>query len=390
MDRSTYDIYLDILRRELVCALGCTEPIAVAYVAALARDALGAVPEHLEVSCSGNIIKNVKSVTVPNSGDQRGIEAAATLGAVGGDATRALEVLEGVGEKDRQRTRELVSAGFCSVSLAEGVPNLYVRTVATGQGHTGVACVAGRHTNVVELSRDGVTVSVDGVTANEQDTCGAYGEPEEPGLSSLSLEGIWEFAHEVDVEDIREMVERQVELNAAISDEGLSGDWGARIGKTLLLTRPDDISCRARAAAAAGSDARMSGCAMPVVINCGSGNQGITCSLPVAEYARYLRVPHDEMLRGGALGPHGHPRQALHWRALGVLRCRDCGDRSRGGRVLSARGLLWAVSGDHCEHTGKRGRHRVRRRQAKLRGKDCGSGGRGDSRLRHGAGKRGL
>ena len=139
MDCSTYDTYLDILRRELVCALGCTEPIAVAYVAALARDALGATPEHLEVSCSGNIIKNVKSVTVPNSGDQRGIEAAATLGAVGGDATRALEVLEGVGEKDRQRTRELVSAGFCSVSLAEGVPNLYVRTVATGQGYTGVA-----------------------------------------------------------------------------------------------------------------------------------------------------------------------------------------------------------------------------------------------------------
>lgn len=301
MDCSTYDTYLDILRRELVCALGCTEPIAVAYVAALARDALGATPEHLEVSCSGNIIKNVKSVTVPNSGDQRGIEAAATLGAVGGDATRALEVLEGVGEKDRQRTRELVSAGFCSVSLAEGVPNLYVRAVATGQGHTGVACVAGRHTNVVELSRDGVTVSVDGVTTNEQDTCGADGEPEEPGLSSLSLEGIWEFVHEVYVEDIREMVERQVELNAAISDEGLSGDWGARIGKTLLLTRPDDISCRARAAAAAGSDARMSGCAMPVVINCGSGNQGITCSLPVAEYARYLRVPHDEMLRAVAL-----------------------------------------------------------------------------------------
>ena len=107
--------------------------------------------------------------------------------------------------------------------------------------------------------------------------------------------------HEVDVEDIREMVERQVELNGAISDEGLSGDWGARIGKTLLLTRPDDISCRARAAAAAGSDARMSGCAMPVVINCGSGNQGITCSLPVAEYAKYLRVPHDEMLRAVAL-----------------------------------------------------------------------------------------
>ncbi len=208
MGRSTYDTYLDILRRELVCALGCTEPIAVAYVAALARDALGASPEHLDVSCSGNIIKNVKSVTVPNSGDQRGIEAAATLGAVGGDAMRALEVLEGVDEQDRRRTRDLVSAGFCSVSLAEGVPNLYVRAVATAQGHTGVACVAGRHTNVVELTRDGSTVSVDGVTPSEQDTCVSDGEQEEPGLSSLSLEGIWEFAHEVDVEDIREMIER--------------------------------------------------------------------------------------------------------------------------------------------------------------------------------------
>ena len=297
MDRSTYDTYLDILRRELVCALGCTEPIAVAYVAALARDALGTAPEHLEVSCSGNIIKNVKSVTVPNSGDQRGIEAAATLGAVGGDATRALEVLEGVDEEDRRRTRELVSAGFCSVSLAEGVPNLYVRAVAAADGHTSVACVAGRHTNVVELSRDGKTVSVDGVMANEQDTCDADGEPEEPGLSSLSLEGIWEFAHEVDVEDIRELVERQVELNRAISDEGLSGDWGARIGKTLLLTRPDDISCRARAAAAAGSDARMSGCAMPVVINCGSGNQGITVTMPVIAYAQKYQVDDCRLAR---------------------------------------------------------------------------------------------
>ncbi len=301
MDRSTYDTYIDVLQRELVCALGCTEPIAVAYVAALARDALATMPDHLEVACSGNIIKNVKSVTVPNSDGQRGIEAAATLGCVGGDATRALEVLESITDGDRTRTRELVEENFCTVSLAQDVPNLYVRVIATGAGHEACACVAGRHTNVVELTRDGESITVDGITPNEQDTCAQGAEPEEPGLSSLSLEGIWEFIHEVDIEDIREMIERQISLNKAISDEGLSGDWGARIGKTLLLTRPDDITCRARAAAAAGSDARMSGCAMPVVINCGSGNQGITCSLPVYEYAQYLRISHDEMLRAVAL-----------------------------------------------------------------------------------------
>ena len=141
MERTAREGYLNILERELVCALGCTEPIAVAYVAALARDALGEAPEHLSVACSGNIIKNVKSVTVPNSGDQRGIEAAATLGCVGGKAEAALEVLEGVTEDEQERTRELVSSGFCDVSLAEDVPNLYVRVIATGKGHEGVACV---------------------------------------------------------------------------------------------------------------------------------------------------------------------------------------------------------------------------------------------------------
>ena len=156
MDVTTYHTYLQILREELVCALGCTEPIAVAYVAALARTALGREPEHLEVTCSGNIVKNVKSVTVPNSGGQHGIEVAATLGAIGGDETRALEVLEALTDTDRDRCRDLVAQGYCDVSLADGVPNLYVRVVAQARGHEAVACVAGRHTNVVELSFDGM------------------------------------------------------------------------------------------------------------------------------------------------------------------------------------------------------------------------------------------
>ncbi len=300
MDPNAYRNHVNILHEELVCALGCTEPIAVAYVAALAREALGTLPDHIDVSCSGNIIKNVKSVTVPNSGGQRGIEAAALLGMVGGDATSALEVLQSVTDKDRELAAQLVAADACSVELAEDVPNLYVRVVASGAGHTSAAAVAERHTNVIELTRDGEPVEAAGVSARPgSDTCGS--DSDGCDRSSLSLESIWQFAHEVRIDDVYDVIERQLKLNRAISDEGLHGDWGARIGKTLLLTRPDDISCRARAVAAAGSDARMSGCPMPVVINCGSGNQGITSSMPVEEYAHYLRVDHETLIRAVVL-----------------------------------------------------------------------------------------
>ena len=300
MDNVSYLNHLAILKDELVCALGCTEPIAVAYVAALAREALGTMPDHLIVACSGNIIKNVKSVTVPNSGGQRGIEAAALLGMVGGDATSALEVLQSLTDEHRTRAAQLAEQGACSVELVEGVPNLYVRVEAEGAGHASVACVADRHTNVVELARDGKPVEVAGVSGKAgADTCSTG--PDACDRTSLSLESIWEFAHEVKIDDVCEVIEQQLTLNRAISEEGLHGDWGARIGKTLLLTRPDDISCRARALAAAGSDARMSGCPMPVVINCGSGNQGITSSMPVLEYAQYLRVDHETLIRAVVL-----------------------------------------------------------------------------------------
>lgn len=298
MNQSTYDNHVSILREELVCALGCTEPIAVAYAAALARAALASAPERLHVACSGNIIKNVKSVTVPNSGGMRGIEAAATLGAVGGDPTRDLEVLQSVDVDDIDRTRELVDAGFCDVELAEGVPNLYVRVVAAGAGHTAVACIEERHTNVVELSLDGRPTVAAGKAAS-----GQRSEAAGPGADrgQLSLRSIWDFAHEVRLEDVDELISRQIETNQAISREGLTNRWGANIGSTLLKSRPNDISCKARAAAAAGSDARMSGCAMPVVINCGSGNQGITCSQPVLEYAHDLWSTHEELVRAVVL-----------------------------------------------------------------------------------------
>ncbi len=297
MDAVAYATHLSILHEELVCALGCTEPIAVAYAAALARAALSTMPERMTVACSGNIIKNVKSVTVPNSGGMRGIEAAALLGALGGDETRALEALESVDDADREQAARLVAERVCTVELAECVPNLFVRVTAVASGHTAITQLEERHTNVTELTLDGAPVTVAGVEA-AADRCGdAARDPR----ASLSLASIWEFAHTVDMADVDELVSFQISTNKAISDEGLRGSWGANIGATLLKSRSADITCKARASAAAGSDARMSGCPMPVVICCGSGNQGITCSMPVLEYAHELWASHEELVRAVVL-----------------------------------------------------------------------------------------
>ena len=294
-------LFCNILNRELVCALGCTEPIAVAYAAALAAETLAAEPEHLDVACSGNIIKNVKSVTVPNSGGMAGIEAAAVLGAVGGDAASALEVLESVDDAARARARELLAEpGFVDVSLAEGVPNLYIRVRAAASGHVAEVVIAHHHTDVVSRMLDGAVL--EGVDARE--ACAEMASEVASGadeVSSLTLDAIMDFARSGSIDAARDALERQIELNCAISDEGLQNPWGAQVGKTLVATRGEGVSCRARARAAAGSDARMNGCALPVVIVCGSGNQGITACLPVVEYARKLCVPHEGLLRALAL-----------------------------------------------------------------------------------------
>ncbi|WP_058269831.1 L-cysteine desulfidase family protein [Olsenella massiliensis] len=304
MDQASYANHLLILREELVLALGCTEPIAVALAAALARSVLGVEPERLEVACSGSIIKNVKSVTVPNSGGLRGIEAAAILGAVGGDATASLEVLQGVTPQELRRTRELLDQpGYCSVTLEEGVPNLYVRVVARAAGHEAVARIEERHTNVTELSLDG------GATREEAASRTPVGCEDLPVSSAagraergaLSLASIWEFAHDTSLADVDELISGQLSCNDKISRAGLSGSWGSNIGSTLLASRSNDVCCRARAAAAAGSDARMSGCPLPVTIVCGSGNQGITCSAPVLEYARELGASHEALVRAVVL-----------------------------------------------------------------------------------------
>lgn len=291
--------FCDVLNRELVCALGCTEPIAVAYAAALASQTLGCEPEHMDVACSGNIIKNVKSVTVPNSGGMHGIEAAAVLGAVGGDAKSALEVLESVGDADRARVTELLSdADYCDVSLVEGVPNLYIKVTATAGGHTAVVEITDHHTNVTCHTLDGIPVC--GKSAGECAACAERVVAERAADNAgtpMSIESIIDFIEDGDIEGARAAVERQIELNGAIGAEGLANAWGAEVGRTLLGARADDVACRARARAAAGSDARMNGCALPVAIVCGSGNQGITCALPVMEYADYLRCDHERLVR---------------------------------------------------------------------------------------------
>ncbi len=300
MDRqteNTYRAYRAILMRELVCALGCTEPIAVAYAAALARKTLGCEPEHLRAGCSGNIIKNVKSVTVPNSDGMHGIEAATTLGAVGGNAESALEVLESVTGQDIARTRELLAEpAYCTVELVENVPNLYIDVTATGRGHTARVVIAEHHTDVALIELDGKTVHCAGAAATDDAAADA-----QAANDLLTIEGILGFAGRADLGEARAALERQLELNDAISREGLERPWGAEVGRTLLARFGESHAVRARARAAAGSDARMNGCPKPVVINCGSGNQGITCALPVLEYAEALGVDHERLLRALAV-----------------------------------------------------------------------------------------
>lgn len=310
----------DLLNGELICALGCTEPIALAYAAALARLVLGCEPEKLTVGCSGNIIKNVKSVTVPNSGGMRGVEAAAVLGAVGGDASAALETLEGVTNADIVRTRELLAReGYTDISLIEGVPNLYIEVRAEALGHAAEVAISEHHTNVVRCTRDGVpAIQLCPAARAERDvedacsgTCAlmsavsvqeaAEDESQTAPVPGLSLDVILDYVESGDISHVRASLERQLTLNAAISAEGLENAWGAEVGRTLLATRGDDLACRARARAAAGSDARMSGCALPVAIVCGSGNQGITCALPVLTYAEELGIEGERLTRALAL-----------------------------------------------------------------------------------------
>ena len=291
MERTSvqYQTYVQILKEELVPAMGCTEPIALAYCAAKAREVLGVLPERCMVEASGNIVKNVKSVIVPNTGGLKGIEAAAAAGVVAGDAGRILEVIAGVTEEQKVQIKEYMGKTQIQVKPLETDELLDMIVTLYGGGSYAKVRIANYHTNIVLIEKDGETLYEMGVMATE--------DAQMADRSLLNVKDIYDFAKTVELEDVNELISRQIEYNSAISREGLDHDWGANIGSVLIKAYGDDIRVRARAVAAAGSDARMSGCEMPVIINSGSGNQGMTASLPVIEYAKELKVSEEEMYR---------------------------------------------------------------------------------------------
>lgn len=291
MDKLQEKQLVDLLYSELVPALGCTEPIAIAYAAAKARQVLGMMPEHIDICCSGNIIKNVKGVLVPNSGGMKGVGAAAVLGVVGGNADLALEVLSEVTEAHIAETKNLLEDGFFSCQLQEGVANLYIVATVTADGHTASVTIVNRHTMIAEMTKDGQTIYQLSQYAEAQK------EKEQTKPWTLTMEGILDFANTAELEAVRPLLDSQIEMNTAIAREGLSNVYGAQVGRTLLDCYPEDVRTRARAYAAAGSDARMGGCSLPVVINSGSGNQGMTVSLPVLQYAEKWGISDEKKYR---------------------------------------------------------------------------------------------
>ncbi len=288
MDQHVYNEYLAILREEIVPALGCTEPIAIAYASAKARSVLGCLPEHITVKCSGNIIKNVKAVIVPTTGDMKGIETSAVLGAVGGNPDKKLEVLVGVTEEDLALTRELLKKKICSVELIEGVSSLQIIVEMTAGNESSLVEIAFSHTNIVRIEHNGALLFKKGLSVQNAT---------ETDRSLLNLKDIYTFATTVNLEDVADLMERQVDCNLKIAREGLSNKYGANVGSTILEHYGDDVRNRARALPAAGSDARMNGCVLPVMINSGSGNQGMTVSLPVEVYAEELEVTREKKIR---------------------------------------------------------------------------------------------
>ena len=284
-----YKKYIAILEEELVPAMGCTEPISLAYAAALARKTLGALPEKTQLTVSANIIKNVKSVVVPHTGNLRGIEAAAAAGIVAGDADSELEVLSHVTQEETAAIREYLKRAEISLRTSDGDFVFDIQVLVSAEGHSAFVRIAGNHTNVIRIEKDTqVLLSRDYVQT---------GQTQQTDRSILNVEDIITFADTAAIEDVREVLDRQIRFNTAIAREGLRGNWGASIGKVLLSAYGDSVHNQAKAMAAAGSDARMSGCELPVVINSGSGNQGLTASLPVIVYAEHLKASQELLYR---------------------------------------------------------------------------------------------
>lgn len=281
--------YTELLKSELIMALGCTEPISIALAAAKAREVLGSIPCKIEVMCSGNIIKNVKGVTVPNTNGMKGVEAATAIGTVAGDSCLGLEVLSKVTEDDIKAAKDLLEKDIITVSLKEGVENLDIEIVAEDDNENTVDVeIKNKHTNIVKVTKNDEIIHIDNCYTHT---------PEYENYDELSVKDIFEYANNVNLEEVKDLLEKQITLNSEISDEGLTGKWGVAMGK-ILIDEDESIRTKAKARAAAGSDARMSGCSLPVVINAGSGNQGITCTMPLVVFANEKNYDRETLYRG--------------------------------------------------------------------------------------------
>jgi len=293
MDKKVYNTYTALLNSELKMATGCTEPIAIAYAGARLRQVLGELPEHCTVYCSGNIVKNVFAVTVPNSGGAKGIDTAALLGIIGGDAESVLDVLHAVTPEDIELMNKLIADKICDCELVEGVENLYVRIEAKAGENTALVEIKDYHSNITRIEKNGELL----FSAEENGT-----EASAIDKTLLNVHDIFEYANTVELDYIKDVLLNQIKCNTAIAEEGLKNPWGSQVGRTIYEhDLGKSVWNKARAYAAAGSDARMNGCPMPVVINSGSGNQGMTVSLPIYVYAEDMGVDEDTMLRALAL-----------------------------------------------------------------------------------------
>ena len=281
--------YVDILKEELIAAMGCTEPIALAYAAAKAREVLGEIPQKVSVGASGSIIKNVKSVIVPNTNHLKGIEAAVAAGIVAGNASKELEVIADIDTSEIQKINDFLALDAIEVACIEDGCTFEIEITLYGEENSAYVRIANYHTNIVEIKKNSRTIYSKEVEVDSEN-----------GLtdrSLLNMRDIFDFAMSVEISQVEELINRQIEYNMVIAEEGLNGDYGANIGKVLLKCEGDSVRVRAKAYAAAGSDARMNGCELPVIINSGSGNQGITCTCPVVIYARELSASKEQLIR---------------------------------------------------------------------------------------------
>ena len=294
MDKSDccYQSYLAILKEELVPAMGCTEPICLAYAAAKAREVLGSLPKRVEIKASGNIIKNVKSVIVPNTKGMKGLKASVAAGIVAGNPDKALEVIAEVTPEQKQQIVKFLDDTLMTIVPLNVIAQLDVTVTLYDEEQSASVRIAGHHTNIVKIEKNEQVLFDSGYEADANAKL--------TDRKCLCMKKIYDFANTVDLEELKPIIGPQIECNKAIAMEGLKNDWGANIGSTIM-SFGDDIRNRARAWAAAGSDARMSGCEMPVIINSGSGNQGMTVSLPILAYAEEYHIDEERTIRAIAL-----------------------------------------------------------------------------------------